>query len=293
MSLLLDRLNLFASRSSGKFSDGHGVTTREDRAWEDAYRQRWQHDEFVHSTHRVNCARSCSWKVYVKGGTVTWETQQTDYPRTQPDLPNHKPRGCSRGASYSCYFYSGNRVKYPLVRPRLVKLWRKVRATPAPAAAWASIVEDPVKRAAYTKKCRHGGFVRAEWDAVTEIIAALGKSLSDFGDFARQHSDCSSGKEEGRYHGQTTPKFETFLFALEEGQLCPKPVKTSYGVHVIRLDNRESGRVMPFEAVRSRIATYFEEVSWRRTVSQYVQLLAGQSKVQEFDLAGAADPLVQ
>jgi len=57
---------------------------------------------------------SCSWKVYVKGGIVTWETQQTDYPRTRPDLPNHEPRGCARGASYSWYLYSGNRVKYPL-----------------------------------------------------------------------------------------------------------------------------------------------------------------------------------
>ena len=46
-----------------------------------------------------------------------------------PDLPNHEPRGCSRGASYSWYLYSGNRVKYPLVRSRLLKLWREARAT--------------------------------------------------------------------------------------------------------------------------------------------------------------------
>src|SRR3546814_10702300 len=50
---------------------------------------------------------SCPWKIYVKGGIVTWETQQTDYPRTRPDLPNHEPRGCPRGASYSWYLYSG------------------------------------------------------------------------------------------------------------------------------------------------------------------------------------------
>ena len=41
-----------------------------------------------------------------------------------------------------------------------------------PVAAWASIVEDPAKRAAYTKKRGLGGFVRATWDEVTEIIAA-------------------------------------------------------------------------------------------------------------------------
>src|SRR3546814_8856460 len=60
----------------------------------------------------------------------------SDLPRTRPDLPNHEPRGCSRGASYSWYLYSGNRVKYPLVRSRLVKLWRAARATMTPVAAW-------------------------------------------------------------------------------------------------------------------------------------------------------------
>ncbi len=172
MSQLLDRLNFFASNKVGGFSGGHGVTTREDRSWEEAYRQRWQHDKVVRSTHGANCTGSCSWKIYVKGGIVTWETQQTDYPRTRPDLPNHEPRGCSRGASYSWYLYSGNRVKHPLVRSRLVKLWRDARTTLSPVAAWKSIVEDPEKRAAYTRKRGHGGFVRAGWDEVTEIIAA-------------------------------------------------------------------------------------------------------------------------
>ena len=99
----------------------------------------------MRSTHGVNCTGSCSWKIYVKGGIVTWETQQTDYPRTRPDLPNHEPRGCPRGASYSWYLYSANRVKYPLVRSRLVKLFREARKTLPPVAAWASIVEDPAK----------------------------------------------------------------------------------------------------------------------------------------------------
>ena len=127
MSHFLDRLRYF-EKNVETFSGGHGVVTREDRSWEDGYRKRWQHDKIVRSTHGVNCTGSCSWKIYVKGGIVTWETQQTDYPRTRPDLPNHEPRGCARGASYSWYLYSGARVKYPLIRSRLLKLWRAARA---------------------------------------------------------------------------------------------------------------------------------------------------------------------
>jgi nitrate reductase alpha subunit len=172
MSHLLDRLNFFASKRVDTFSDGHGETTNESRDWEDTYRNRWRHDKIVRSTHGVNCTGSCSWKIYVKSGIVTWETQQTDYPRTRPELPNHEPRGCARGASYSWYLYSANRVKTPLVRARLMKMWRKLRQTQSPVEAWTTIQSDPAMRADYVTKRGKGGFVRASWDEATEITAA-------------------------------------------------------------------------------------------------------------------------
>lgn len=172
MSHLLDRLNFFASKRVDTFSGGHGETTNESRDWEDVYRNRWRHDKIVRSTHGVNCTGSCSWKIYVKSGIVTWETQQTDYPRTRPELPNHEPRGCARGASYSWYLYSANRVKTPLVRARLMKIWRKLRQTQSAIQAWTTIQSDPALRAEYVTKRGKGGFVRASWDEATEITAA-------------------------------------------------------------------------------------------------------------------------
>jgi nitrate reductase alpha subunit len=72
--------------------------------------------------------------------------QQTDYPRTRPDMPNHEPRGCPRGASYSWYLYSANRLKYPLMRKRLMKMWREAKVQHSdPVDAWASIIEDADK----------------------------------------------------------------------------------------------------------------------------------------------------
>ena len=172
MSHLLDRLNFLKSLRKDTFSDGHGQTTIENRDWEDVYRRRWQHDKIVRSTHGVNCTGSCSWKIYVKSGIVTWETQQTDYPRTRPDMPNHEPRGCARGASYSWYLYSANRVKTPLIRGRLMRLWREKRKTMTPIGAWTSIQNDPAARESYTRIRGKGGFVRASWEEATEIVAA-------------------------------------------------------------------------------------------------------------------------
>lgn len=172
MSHLLDRLSFLRSVRKDTFAGGHGQTTVENRDWEDTYRSRWRHDKIVRSTHGVNCTGSCSWKIYVKSGIVTWETQQTDYPRTRPDLPNHEPRGCARGASYSWYLYSANRVKTPLVRGHLMRLWRDKRKTLSPVQAWEAIQKDAAARASYTRKRGSGGFVRASWDEVTEITAA-------------------------------------------------------------------------------------------------------------------------
>jgi nitrate reductase alpha subunit len=171
MSQFLERLTYFTRRRE-PFSDGYGELRDEDRMWEEGYRQRWQHDKIVRSTHGVNCTGSCSWKIYVKSGVVTWETQQTDYPRTRPGMPNHEPRGCSRGASYSWYLYSASRIKYPLVRGRLVKAWREARKALAPVEAWAAVVGNVETAKSYKSARGRGGFVRSTWDEVSEIIAA-------------------------------------------------------------------------------------------------------------------------
>ncbi|WP_346825370.1 nitrate reductase subunit alpha [Serratia inhibens] len=172
MSKFLDRFRYFKQLAE-PFSGDHGQTLNTNRDWEDGYRSRWQHDKIVRSTHGVNCTGSCSWKIYVKNGLVTWETQQTDYPRTRPDLPNHEPRGCPRGASYSWYLYSANRLKYPLMRKRLIKLWREAKALHSdPVDAWGSIVSDPEKSKSYKVARGRGGFVRSSWQEVNELIAA-------------------------------------------------------------------------------------------------------------------------
>ena len=154
-------------------ADGWNEASTYARDWEAAYRRRWQHDRVVRSTHGVNCTGSCSWKIHVKDGLVTWETQQTDYPSNGPDTPDYEPRGCPRGASFSWYVYSPLRPKYPYVRGVLLEMYREARARLGdPVEAWASIVEDPERARAYKSQRGKGGFVRASWDEAAELVAA-------------------------------------------------------------------------------------------------------------------------
>ncbi|MDX6742212.1 nitrate reductase subunit alpha [Actinocorallia sp. A-T 12471] len=147
------------------------------------YRDRWSYDKIVRSTHGVNCTGSCSWKVYVKDGIITWETQQTDYPTVGPDRPEYEPRGCPRGAAFSWYTYSPTRVRYPYVRGVLLELYRAAKArTGDPVTAWAAVVSDPESARRYKSARGKGGLVRASWDEAVEIVAAAHvHSIKEFG----------------------------------------------------------------------------------------------------------------
>jgi nitrate reductase / nitrite oxidoreductase, alpha subunit len=144
-----------------------------DRDWERSYRGRWAHDKVVRSTHGVNCTGSCSWNVFVKDGLITWESQAVDYPSTGPDMPEYEPRGCPRGASFSWYTYSPLRLKHPYVRGSLLAAYRAARARLGdPVDAWAAVVDDSETARRYKHERGKGGFVRASWQEVVELIAA-------------------------------------------------------------------------------------------------------------------------
>ncbi len=167
---LLRTRRFFSKRVSEDLRTLHQIGGRDADTF---YRDRWSHDKVVRSTHGVNCTGSCSWKVYVKDGIITWEAQQTDYPSIGPDRPEYEPRGCPRGAAFSWYTYSPTRVRYPYVRGMLLQMYREAKQRLGdPVDAWADIVSDPKRSAAYKAARGKGGLVRATWDEMLEMIAA-------------------------------------------------------------------------------------------------------------------------
>ncbi len=118
-----------------------------------------------------------------------------------------------------------------------------------------------------------------------------------FATIAREESACSSAAD-GGYLGQVGPgdtcdEIETFLFALEDEQICPVPVETKYGVHVLRLLRRVVGQTLPFDNVASAIADDLKARSFNRAAAQFIALLAGEAEVSGIVLNQASGPLVQ
>ncbi|GAA4993387.1 nitrate reductase subunit alpha [Yinghuangia aomiensis] len=170
---MLLRTGRFLRRDAQTAADLHSVRVTGGREGDVFYRDRWSHDKVVYSTHGVNCTGSCRWKVYVKDGIITWETQGTDYPSVGPDRPEYEPRGCPRGAAFSWYTYSPTRVRYPYARRVLVDMYREAKTRLGdPVDAWADIQDDPERRRRYQRARGKGGLVRVSWDEAVEIIAA-------------------------------------------------------------------------------------------------------------------------
>ena len=128
-------------------------------------------------------------------------------------------------------------------------------------------------------------------------IAVLKDRPDKFPELARELSACPSGKQGGNLgqitRGSTVPEVETFLLQLEPGQLCPVPIRSRYGYHVLRLERRVEGRQLPFDAVHKKIAAYLEERVWRQAVRQYISILAASAEIRGVDLQAATSPLVQ
>jgi len=128
-------------------------------------------------------------------------------------------------------------------------------------------------------------------EAAEAALAVLREHPERFDELAQAYSACSSASQGGNLgqitEGQTTPEFEQALFELAPGSIAPEPVATRYGFHIIRLDRKIEGSVLPFDLVADRIAGYLQESVQRRALAQYVARLATAATIEGIDLASA------
>lgn len=133
-------------------------------------------------------------------------------------------------------------------------------------------------------------YAQARADAAA-VLATLQENPESFATLAQAYSRCPSGAQGGNLgqltKGQTTPEFEQAMLRLAPGALCAEPVETRYGFHIIRLERKHDGRILPFEVVAERIADYLRDSVAHRAQAQYIARLASAAQIEGIELAGA------
>ncbi|WP_185970069.1 peptidylprolyl isomerase [Tepidimonas alkaliphilus] len=81
---------------------------------------------------------------------------------------------------------------------------------------------------------------------------------ADFVALAREHSrdpgSAANGGDLGFFgRGRMVPEFEQAAFALQQPGDLSEPVRTSFGVHILRLEQRRQAGRVPFEEVRAQL----------------------------------------
>lgn len=139
---------------------------------------------------------------------------------------------------------------------------------------------------------------------VTQLRARAERTLAEllhapdrFGATARELSNCPSGQQGGNLgqigRGDMVPEFEQALFRLGPTGILREVVRTRHGFHIVAVDQRFSGKTLPFEAVREQVAERLKASVEEKALWQYVSILAGQAEFVGVDLQGAQTPLVQ
>lgn len=133
--------------------------------------------------------------------------------------------------------------------------------------------------------------VRTETEA-RNLISQL-QGGGDFAALARQHSQDPGSREGGDLgffkQGDMVPEFATAAFALQPGQLSAQPVRSPFGWHVIKVEERRRASARPFDEVKQEI----RERLLQEEVNATVQRIRAAAQVERLDQPAAGSLLNQ
>jgi peptidyl-prolyl cis-trans isomerase C len=113
-----------------------------------------------------------------------------------------------------------------------------------------------------------------------EIIAEIKSHKASFEDLAKKRSKDGSASNGGDLGWVTAsglaPGFAAAMEKLKKGQYTTAPVQTTFGWHVIQVDDTRALQVPPFEKVKERIANQLQQIQVRK----YLQELRSTAAVE-------------
>jgi peptidyl-prolyl cis-trans isomerase C len=116
------------------------------------------------------------------------------------------------------------------------------------------------------------------------IAQQVGDDATAFAAAAREMSGCTSAPLGGSLgqvrRGELVQEIQSVLEALSDRTTSREPVRSRFGWHVVRLQHRSEGRVVPFEAVRDKIVDTLEARCWAIAAGRYVAALAARAQIE-------------
>lgn len=172
----------------------------------------------------------------------------------------------------------------------LVNMWMKSQMDNA-------IVSDSEAKAFYDKNTEkfmekasmHARHILLETQKDAQDIIASLKSLkgealkAKFIELAKAKSTGPSAKDGGDLgtftKGQMVPEFSKAVWALENGTITTKPVKTQFGYHVIYLETKSAAKPTPYVNVKNKIITSLKQQQFTAKITEVAKELKSKAKI--------------
>jgi peptidyl-prolyl cis-trans isomerase C len=128
----------------------------------------------------------------------------------------------------------------------------------------------------------HARHILVETEDQAKAVEEELKKGADFAELAKKKSKdpgASDGGDLGFFtKDQMVPEFSAVAFSLEPGKVSD-PVKTQFGWHVIKVEEKRNRKAPDFDQVKSQIETYVT----RKAQADYVAKLREAAKIERMD----------
>jgi peptidyl-prolyl cis-trans isomerase C len=153
--------------------------------------------------------------------------------------------------------------------------------------AMKKVYEDASKQITGEQEV-HARHILVETEDEAKAVKAELEKGADFAELAKKKSKdpgASDGGDLGFFtKDQMVPEFSAVAFSLEPGKISD-PVKSQFGWHIIKVEEKRNRKAPDFDQVKAQIETYVT----RKAQADYVAKLRADAKIERMDQA-AADP---
>jgi peptidyl-prolyl cis-trans isomerase C len=155
--------------------------------------------------------------------------------------------------------------------------------------AMKKVYDDAVKQMGGDEEVRARHILVQTEDEAKKILADLKKG-ANFETVAKEKSKDPSAAAQGGDLGfftkdQMVPEFADVAFKLQKGELSD-PVKSQFGWHIIKVEDKRTKAPPPFEQVKDQVETFVQ----RKAQAEYVTKLREAAKVERLDKPAEAKP---